>query len=124
PVPGPGGQRVVEVALPRTHPAQVERRVVAYRGGAGGEVLAGDHRDRGHHVKAGQVPAGPGAYLVELVAGVLGREKDRQPTVGDLSGEPQIPRPERGEVDRNVRPGRMEAEFERLAGPAGQRQLP
>ena len=64
----------------------------------------------------------PGPHLVEEVAGVLGRDEDAEPAVGDLAREAQVPRPDRREVDRQVAARRADGEPQRLARAVGQRQ--
>src|SRR5262249_60964946 len=47
----------------------------------------------------------------------MGREEYRKPAVGDLGRERDVLRPDGGEIDRNVRPQRMNDQLERLAQP-------
>ena len=47
----------------------------------------------------------------------LRREEDRQPAVRDLRRERDVLRADRGEVDRDVRAGRVDDQLERLAEP-------
>ena len=49
-------------------------------------------------------------------------EEDRQPAVGDLTGQVEILRTERGQVDRDLRPDRLQRQHQRLARPVRQRQ--
>ena len=45
----------------------------------------------------------------------LRREEDRQPAVGDLGGERDVLRPDRGEVDRHLAAQRVDDDLQRLA---------
>ncbi len=58
------------------------------------------------------------------VAGELGAVEDRQPAVGDLAGELEVPRPDRGEVDRQPLAHRVHGQPQRLARAVRQRQGP
>ena len=55
-------------------------------------------------------------------AACSGREEDRQPAVGDLAGQLQVLRTDRGQVDRDVLAHRVHGQPQRLAGAVGQRQ--
>ena len=55
-------------------------------------------------------------------AAVLGREEDGEPAVGDLAGELEVLRPDRGEVDGQVGARRVIVSAQRLPRAVGQRQ--
>src|SRR2546430_3517419 len=117
-VPHPDGELVVEVLVPAAHPAHVQGGVPAHQLGAGGHVLAHHHRYGGHDVEAVERRGGPGPAggdRGELLGGVLGGEEHRQPAVGQLPGQLQVPGADGGEVGRDPLARRGEAQLERLA---------
>ena len=59
-----------------------------------------------------------------LVLGELGAVEDGQPAVGDLAGELEVARPDRGEVDRQPLADRVHGQPQRLARAVRQRQGP
>ena len=122
----PGGELVVEVLLAAAHAADVQRGVVADQRGAALHVVADHHghvRPRRRSRPAPCRPAARPAAIVRVQLGrVLGREEHRQPAVGDLAGQLQVLRPDRGQVDRDVLAYRVQGEPQRLARPVGQRQ--
>src|SRR2546421_606697 len=82
----------------------VQRGVPADQLRAGGHVVADHDRYRRDDVEAVEPQAGPfpaGGDRGELLAGELGREEHREPPVGQLPGQLQVLRPDRGEVGRN-----------------------
>ena len=68
----------------------------------------------------GGAPAMLGA---ERVVEALGVDEDRQPAVGDLRGERDVLRPDRGEVDRDVGAQRPHHHLQRLAEPGRARPV-
>ena len=119
-------QLVVEVLLARAHAADVQREEVAHPI-AGRRPVVGDVRvDGRRHVEIGERAPGPrGAFLEQRahLAHVLGREEDRQPAVGDLSGQRGVLGPDRRQVDRDPLLDRGDHQLERLARPIGEGQL-
>ena len=110
------------------------RRRTARRSGAAASAqrLAAsspiDDRHGRYDVEAGQVLAGASRARPRTwpsgSAGVLRGEEDGQPAVGDLAGQLEVLRPDRGEVDRDVVADRVHGEPQRLARAVGQRQRP
>ena len=106
----PHGELVVEVLLPAAHAADVQRGVAADRRGAGLDVVA-DH-DRARSARRRSRPSRPrrspgrplatGAQRRHRDLGVLGAEEDAEPAVGDLAGQLEVLRADRGQVDRDL----------------------
>src|SRR5207249_11002216 len=99
---------VVEVVLTRAHGAEGEGQtglarghqpldVVTERDGAAGlQIEVAERASRARRA---------GLEMVEEDARVVGHERGAEPTVGDLAGQLEAARRERGEVDRDVRTG-------------------
>ena len=130
--PHPAGQLVVEVLVARAHAADVERRVPGDRPRRPLDVVVDDDGNGRHDVEPGQrvvrgaLPglAPPGPDRLQQVAAVLRAVEDGQPAVGDLPRELEVLRPDRSEVDRHLRPHRVDDELQRLAGAVRDRELP
>ena len=120
----PGERRVVEVLVLRAH--RTDRERVAAGVACGGLLdVVGELDGDGHHeVEVGDRPAslgGAGAKRLEEGLGVLGHEGVAEPTVGQLTGQLEVARTERGDVDRDV--GRAAAANASAALAVGQRDL-
>jgi hypothetical protein len=115
---------VIEVLAAGAHPADVERQEGLDAGAACVHIVAQDDGHGGRNVEAGQVFAaarfGKARLHLRLVGGsvVRGREDNRQPAVGDLSGQFDIFRADGGQVDRQVA-APVDDALERLAQPGG-----
>ncbi len=121
-----GGLLGVEVALPRAHAADVQGQERAHDVAGRGQVVGDVDLDVGGDVEAVKVAAGPGrpgGQLVAEPAGVLGREQEPEPAVGQLPGQGQVLRSHGRQVDGQPRLGRGDGQLEGLAGAVGQRQL-
>ena len=90
---------------------------------AGGLLgIVGDLHGDGHHeVEVVERAAGPrraGREVTEELVGVLGQEGVAEPAVGELAGELEVLRTERGDVDRDR--DRRQHRTDRPARPVGQ----
>ena len=97
---------VVEVGRGRPHAAQGEGQFLLPAGHRGGQVGLVDQVDLGALADV-QVrppaagPGQPGVQVGEVGAGALGHEARAEPAVGDLTGQLQHPRRQRGQVHRH-----------------------
>src|ERR1035437_2654234 len=128
----PDRKRVVEVLLPRSHPAQIESGVGAQWYSGHLDVIVDDHRDGWHDVEADEtVPSGaetgfdtPDLQRGQQVAGVLRAEEDGQPAIGDLAGELEVLGTDSRQIDRQMLAHWVDGHPQGLAGSVWKRQRP
>src|SRR3954469_4474839 len=92
------GEGVVEVLLAGAHAPDIQRGIWSHGHGRALDVVIDDDRNRWYDVKSGQSivvrpapsPTSTGPYGVQRLSRMLGAEEDRQPTLGDLTGQLEV----------------------------------
>src|SRR4029453_11073666 len=117
--------RVVEVLLPAAHAPDVQRGVPTDRIGRGLQVVTGHHRygpDDNEAVEPFLTSLAARPDVLQLLSQIGGVVEDTEPAVGDLAGQLEVLRADRGQVDRYVVADRPDSELQCLARSVGQRQ--